>query len=122
MLPHAGAGAGQAVEDGWVLGRVLSEYVGKERSKALPDLEACARLYQSVRLPRAQKVQATSRKSGPLYDMQSPELIDKEFEECVPILAETLVDRMKFIWEAELDKAYEETRASLGVVSNGVSQ
>ena len=118
MLPHAGAGAGQAVEDGWVLGRVLSEYVSKSTPSRLPNLDACAALYQSVRLPRAQKVQATSRNSGPLYDMKSPELVDKDFETCVPIVADKLRDRMKFIWEAELDKAYEDVRASVGAVSS----
>lgn len=121
MLPHAGAGAGQAVEDGWILGRILSEYVGKARSKALPTLQARTTLYQKVRLPRAQKVQATSRASGPLYGMKSPSLIDKAFDECVPIVADTLRDRMKFIWEAELDKAYEDARASFETVSNGAN-
>ena len=120
MLPHAGAGAGQAVEDGWVLGRVLSEYIGKGKSKALPNLEACAQLYQNIRLPRAQKVQATSRNSGPLYDMQTPELVDKDVEQCVPIIADTLKDRMKFIWEAELDKAYDEARESLNGASKNI--
>ena len=122
VLPHAGAGAGagQAVEDAWVLGRVLSEYVGKTRPKTLTTLEACAKLYQDVRLPRAQRVQSTSRSSGAIYDMKSPELKNKDFEECVPIVADTLKDRMKFIWEADLDKAYEDARAAVGSV-DGVS-
>ena len=32
MLPHLGAGAGQSVEDGWVLGRALSEYLSESSS------------------------------------------------------------------------------------------
>lgn len=56
MLPHQGAGAGQAIEDSWILGRVLQDMF---RATALmtepPKLEQWMRLYQSVRLPRAQK-------------------------------------------------------------------
>lgn len=112
VLPHAGAGAGQAVEDGWVLGRTLSEYLGESDLENLGSLEACAAFYQKVRLPRAQKVQATSRTNGPTYDMQSPSMKDKDYESCVPIIANTLKDRMNFIWEAELDKAYDDAKAA----------
>ncbi|TKA61619.1 hypothetical protein B0A55_11301, partial [Friedmanniomyces simplex] len=116
MLPHLGAGAGQSMEDGWLLGRALSEYLpnansnppsSKNRNPHFASLESTAQLYQTVRLPRAQKTQATSRAAGNTYEMQTADMLDKGFEECVPLIAERTRERMKWVWEEDLDAAYE---------------
>lgn len=114
MLPHLGAGAGQSLEDGWVLGRALSERLSSLSSsnRHFASLEQTAKLYQTVRLPRAQKTQATSRAAGNTYELQTDDMIDKSLEECLPILAERTRERMKWVWEEDLDAAYEKVRNS----------
>ncbi|KAK5135208.1 hypothetical protein LTR08_005457 [Meristemomyces frigidus] len=120
MLPHLGAGAGQAMEDGWVLGRALSEHLSGAKNSHFESLESTAKLYQTVRLPRAQKTQATSRAAGDTYEMQSAEMLEKTFEECIPFIAEQTRERMKFVWEEDLDAAYEKIRDGLdGKEPNG---
>ncbi|KAI9704648.1 MAG: hypothetical protein M1820_005396 [Bogoriella megaspora] len=111
MLPHLGAGAGQSLEDGWVLGRALAEYL--RQAPGMETLENCAQHYQDVRLPRAQKVQRTSRVAGDTYEMQTEDMISKSYEECVPMMAERTRERMKWVWEDDLDKAYETMRNSV---------
>jgi salicylate hydroxylase len=51
MLPFMAQGAAQAIEDGAALATCLTETSG---------VEAALRLYESVRLPRASKIQAMS--------------------------------------------------------------
>lgn len=110
MLPHLGAGAGQAMEDGWVLGRALSEHFAGSTISHFDSLESTAQLYQTVRMPRAQKTQATSRAAGNTYEMQTDDMIDKSFDECCPMIADRTRERMKWVWEEDLDAAYESRR------------
>ncbi|KAK4541139.1 hypothetical protein LTR36_008213 [Oleoguttula mirabilis] len=119
MLPHLGAGAGQAMEDGWLLGRALSERLSRSDNSHFQTLESTAQLYQSVRLPRAQKTQATSRAAGNTYEMQTDDMLDKTFEECVPMIAERTRERMKWVWEEDLDAAYEKARDGAGSLASG---
>lgn len=111
MLPHLGAGAGQAIEDGWLLGRAFSDYLTNAPSKHFATLASSMGFYQSVRLPRAQKTQATSRAAGDTYEMQSADMVGKTFEECVPIMASKTRERMKRVWEEDVDVTYDEARA-----------
>ena len=110
MLPHLGAGAGQSLEDGWVLGRALSEYLTSSAKAHFTSLASTAQLYQDVRLPRAQKTQVTSRAAGNTYEMQTDDMLDKTFDECCPLIAERTRERMKWVWEEDLDAAYEKVR------------
>lgn len=110
MLPHLGAGAGQGMEDGWVLGRALSDYLQQRESSQSATLETVASLYQAARLPRAQKAQSTSRVVGNTYDCQTEDLIDLTFEECCPILGERIASAMKWVWDEDLDICYENAR------------
>ncbi|KAF2769638.1 FAD/NAD(P)-binding domain-containing protein [Teratosphaeria nubilosa] len=110
MLPHLGAGAGQAVEDAWVLGRAFGDFLAGAKNEHFASLERMAQLYQDVRLPRAQKVQRTSRLAGDTYEFQAEDMKDKTLEECIPIMAERTSERMKWVWEEDLDAAYEKAR------------
>ncbi|KAH9811175.1 FAD binding domain [Teratosphaeria destructans] len=110
MLPHLGAGAGQAVEDAWVLGRALQDFLAGAKNEHFASLEKTMQLYQDVRLPRAQKVQRTSRLAGDTYEFQAEDMKDKTLEECIPIMAERTRERMKWVWEEDLDAAYEKAR------------
>lgn len=123
MLPHLGAGAGQSLEDGWVLGRAISECLTSSPNAHFTSLSSTAQLYQSVRLPRAQKTQRTSRAAGDTYELQTDDMIDKSFEECLPMIAERTRERMKWVWEEDLDAAYEKMRDGKdGMAENGIDQ
>lgn len=110
MLPHLGAGAGQSLEDAWVLGRTLGEHLQGSDPERLGSLEGCAAHYQAVRKPRAQKVQRTSRIAGDTYEMQAEDMLDKSYEDCLPLMAERTASRMKFVWEEDLDEAYDKAK------------
>ena len=122
MMPHQGAGAGQAAEDGYVLARCLSGYFdATHTSPSHSSLSQWMQLYQTVRLPRAQKVAKTSKEAGETYEMVTDDLIDKSFEECLPIVAESTRTRMKWVWSEDLGSVYEKAKAEAGLsVANGV--
>jgi len=111
MVPHQGAGAGQAIEDGYIIGRTIYDFLSnrsttdKNRSQ-----EDWLNIYQAVRLPRAEKVQATSRQAGELYELEASELKGLTYEECVPKVANILKDRMSWIWSEDIDQAYEKAK------------
>jgi len=63
MLPFLSQGAAMAIEDGYVLARVLAN----EQSVA-----AALRKYEALRLPRTRRVQLESRKRGHTYHTVSP--------------------------------------------------
>lgn len=64
-------------------------------------------LYQEVRLPRAQKAQATARQAGEVYEMQTPEMKGKAYEDCLPLVRDSLKDRMQWIWAGDIEAEYE---------------
>lgn len=117
MMPHQGAGAGQAVEDAYVLARCLDGFLsaaeGENGKETKRTLQEWMNLYQEVRLPRAQKVARTSKEAGELYEMVNPELKDLPFEECLPIINEKISSRMKWIWSEDVGDAFEKARDSL---------
>ena len=59
MLPHQGAGVGQAFEDGWVLANVLSH-----PAVTLATLPAALKIYDDVRRPYSQGIAAGSAQNG----------------------------------------------------------
>ncbi|KAK4941267.1 hypothetical protein LTR10_018803 [Elasticomyces elasticus] len=117
LVPHQGAGAGQTIEDGYILARSLQQYFkavksysGNDGNVAKPPRELLKRLmtvYQDVRLPRAQRVQVTSREAGNLYEFHAPEYKGLSFEESLPVFKDKVIGRMKWIWEDDLDAAFE---------------
>lgn len=110
--PHQGAGAGQAVEDGYILAKALADWLvgGRESS-----LKKWMELYQRIRLPRAQKVVTTSRQAGELYEFESPDLINLSYDEALPTVAERLQTRMNWIWSEDLDAIYDQQRREAGL-------
>ncbi|KAG1752199.1 hypothetical protein EDB19DRAFT_1627833 [Suillus lakei] len=67
MRPHLGAGAGQAIEDAFVLGRLLAHPL-----IMLDNVPTALKAYQDVRLPFAQFVARESERTGYMYDFYSP--------------------------------------------------
>lgn len=72
-------------------------------------------LYQSVRLPRAQKAQITSRQAGDVYEMQGPDFQALSFEQCLPIVRDKLKDRMAWVWSGDVEQDYLAVKARLCV-------
>jgi 2-polyprenyl-6-methoxyphenol hydroxylase-like FAD-dependent oxidoreductase len=62
MLPHAGQGAAQALEDAVALGRVL---------EGSPDIDAALRRYERSRFDRTSRVVMTARRNARLASVRS---------------------------------------------------
>lgn len=88
MVPHQGAGAGQALEDAYVLASLLTD-------------EACNRhnadevlaAFEKVRHERTCKVQRTSHEAGDLYEYSAPGPGDDE-----AAIAAELETRFDWLW------------------------
>ncbi|KAH8817164.1 hypothetical protein F5884DRAFT_748635 [Xylogone sp. PMI_703] len=111
MLPHQSAGGGQAIEDGYILGKVVQGYLSQRQSQDVEkekakSLERWLKLYQDVRLPRAQRIQRSSRETGAIYEMSNDEMKDKSYDECCKILHDKMQNRMNAIWTEDVDDAY----------------
>lgn len=113
--PHQGAGAGQAVEDGYVLARALADWLGRGDNQRNGSLREWMGLYQRIRLPRAQKVVVTSRQAAELYEFEQPDVLERSYDEAVPLVAERLHTRMNWIWHEDLDGIYEKARQEAGL-------
>lgn len=94
-----------------MLGLVVRDYLANPTA----GLSTYTSLYQSVRLPRAQKAQITSRQAGDVYEMQGPDFEGLSFVECLPIVAEKLSHRMAWVWSGDIDKDYIIEKRRLGV-------
>jgi salicylate hydroxylase len=115
MVPHQSAGGGQAIEDAYIISKALAEYLDEKttnRARA-PGLEKWMNLYQTIRLPRSQRVQETSREAGLLFQLQVPEMQGKSYDESLPILVEGVNGRFKWIWSEDIDVAYDRARTEM---------
>lgn len=96
-----------------MLGRALQDYFSAPRTARTQTLEQSLRLYHSIRYPRAERVQITSRQAGDLYQLKTKELAGLDYEEALPIVKAMIQDRMKWIWAEDIDKFYEQARLEL---------
>ncbi|KIJ63558.1 hypothetical protein HYDPIDRAFT_168382 [Hydnomerulius pinastri MD-312] len=71
MTPHLGAGAGQAVEDAFVLGRLLSHPLID-----LPRVPVALQVYQDIRLPFSIWAARESLRTGWMYFFMAPGFYD----------------------------------------------
>ncbi|KAI0364701.1 FAD/NAD(P)-binding domain-containing protein [Pilatotrama ljubarskyi] len=69
MMPYQGAGAGQSIEDAYVLATLLAD---SRTTRAT--LDRALHAYDTARRPFAQRVQAASRENGLLYTLNYPGL------------------------------------------------
>jgi salicylate hydroxylase len=84
-------------------------------NRAAGTLKQWTQLYQDVRLPRAQKAQATARQAGTVYEMQTPEMEGKPYEDCLPLVRDSLKDRMNWVWHGDIDIEYEVKKEHIGL-------
>lgn len=73
MLPHLGAGAGQAIEDAVL----LSQLLGHPQTTA-SNIPSVLLAYDRVRVPRATMAQRGSQRSGDIYDGYGQSGLTKE--------------------------------------------
>ncbi len=104
MLPHQGAGAGQGLEDAYFLARLLGD-VQVSRG----NLDALLAAYDTLRRPRACRVQRTSWEAGELYELRDPAVGDDK-----QALGATLASRFAWLWNHDLDADVRDARARLG--------
>jgi salicylate hydroxylase len=106
LIGRKGAGAGQAIEDGYILGRALQDYFKSMSPSGGGQLRAWTQVYQDVRLPRAQRVAMTSRDAVEIYQAQADMMKDLPFDQCVPEIRKRLMSRMKWVWTDDIDAEY----------------
>lgn len=103
MPPHQGAGAGQAMEDAFVLAEVLGASNGA-------DVKAALKAYEAVRTPRSQKVLQTSVEAmGFWSDIHHAELS----EEDVRRFAQEAQERFRWIWQDDIAGQARRARESM---------
>lgn len=91
--PHQGAGAGMAVEDALILSRLLAS-IG-----SAGELESAFAAYDAVRRPRSQRLVASSRKIGEVYDFE-----DEIIGDNMKAMREYLEHAWDWIWNENLNR------------------
>ncbi|KDR75249.1 hypothetical protein GALMADRAFT_157105 [Galerina marginata CBS 339.88] len=94
MSPHQGAGAGQAIEDAYILAQLLSRATAQT---LLQFLDA----YQAVRLPAANRVLNGSYESGMMYEF------DSKYGDDYEMLGPAIQRQWEWIDEISLDETLE---------------
>lgn len=104
--PHQGAGAGQAIEDAFVLSNLLGQV------KSTKEIEEAFHAYDAVRRPRSQKVVKTSRDAAKIYEFEDGELgVDLEK------IRRRLEERYDWIWDEDLPAQLRRAQEVMGSVS-----
>lgn len=93
MLPHQGAGAGQAIEDAQVLAALLAQ---PQVSKA--NIPTVFKAWEQARQKRGSKVQSTSHECGDVFEFAMPD-IGKDRNK----LDGNLSTRWDWIWQYDTD-------------------
>ena len=104
MLPHQGAGAGQGLEDAWLLARLLGDTRVLENNA-----QNVLQVYDEIRRPRACRVQRTSWEAGELYEFRDPQVEGQE-----SLLSTTLASRFDWLWNHDMQSDLAQARTRLG--------
>ncbi|KAK5657177.1 hypothetical protein OQA88_3234 [Cercophora sp. LCS_1] len=92
--PHLGNGAGQVMEDAYVLSGLLGTHLPKTEE----DIEKVYKAYDAVRRPRSQQLVRYSHVTGMTYSMQEPG-VEGDFEKMRKVLGE----RLRWLLETDLE-------------------
>ncbi|KAH8676635.1 hypothetical protein BGZ60DRAFT_447047 [Tricladium varicosporioides] len=105
--PHQGAGAGQAIEDAYIISHLL----GKVDS--VNDIEKAFKAYDAIRRPRSQKVVTTSRDAAAIYEFEDEELgFDLEK------IRKRLETRYDWIWNEDMPQQLKKAQELMGAKAN----
>lgn len=106
--PHKGSGAGMAIEDSYILGNLISQALAKENVDSGKAIAAAFRVYDATRRERTQRLVEDSRETGTVYELEHPQFgADKQK------LKETLLTRMDWVWEHDVEKELVSSSAKL---------
>ncbi|EMD38820.1 hypothetical protein CERSUDRAFT_151487 [Gelatoporia subvermispora B] len=112
MTTHQGSGAGEAIDDAYILGRLLAHPLTMRAR-----IPAVLNLYESVRLRAAAEIVRRSRLTGLMYEFSAPgsyDGADRENErEHLNKLGEDLYGVWTWQWEGEPDAEWEGAEAKL---------
>jgi salicylate hydroxylase len=100
--PHHGAGAGMAVEDAFILSRLLTSI------ESVGELEIAFAAYDAVRRPRSQRLVASSRKLGEVYNFE-----DRAIGDNMKAMREYLEHAWDWIWKEDLGRQLEKAQVLL---------
>ncbi|KAH7364504.1 hypothetical protein BKA65DRAFT_390107 [Rhexocercosporidium sp. MPI-PUGE-AT-0058] len=101
--PHQGAGAGQAIEDAFVLSNLLGQV------KTTNEIEKAFHAYDAVRRPRSQKVVRTSREAAAIYEFE-----DENLGTDLENIKTRLEERYDWIWDEDLPKQLKAAQDIMG--------
>lgn len=104
MVPHQGAGAGQALEDAYVLASLLTDQAC-DRHNAQQVLAA----FEAVRHARTCQVQRASHQAGDLYEYSAPGIGDDEAK-----ISSELETRFDWLWNHDPQDDVAAARERLG--------
>ncbi len=111
MTPHQGSGAGQAIEDAYVLAALLTH-----PSMTRESIPRALKIYEKVRLPHANEIQRRSRENGRLYEFvpseQHPHLSaganNADVDQLVKDIVDVAVENWKWAWTTDVETEKEE--------------
>ncbi|KAI0666040.1 hypothetical protein C8Q78DRAFT_995036 [Trametes maxima] len=116
MTTHFGAGGGQAIEDAYILGRLLAD--SRTSLSRVPEV---FQIYQDLRLPFARRVVNDARQVGLMYEFSWPGLHDgissnaASEEEALALekqqlsgLADAIQDLWQWQWKERFEDQWEE--------------
>jgi salicylate hydroxylase len=110
--PHQGAGAGQAIEDAYILSSLLGQI------NNVDEIEKAFSAYDAIRRPRSQKVVTTSRDAAKIYEFEDDELGNN-----LENIQKRLGERYRWIWDedmvAQKDKAMDSLKSEGVTVNSG---
>ena len=112
MAPFQGSGAGQAIEDAYILGSLLGH-----PKVTLETVSDALKIYEAIRLPHANEVQRRSAQAGWLLSFQDPisaQILDdpsgKVSKECTGDdigklweTGHTLITRWMWAWSTDIE-------------------
>lgn len=106
---HAGAGAGMAVEDAFI----LSELISDSQIHSVLDLPTVFAVYNDMRQPRTQRLVQHSRQNGNLFQLRKPGV-----EDDIEKVKADLVNRQQWIWDIDLNEHLKDAKMELSAACN----
>ncbi|KJA23632.1 hypothetical protein HYPSUDRAFT_215178 [Hypholoma sublateritium FD-334 SS-4] len=108
MLPHQGSGAGQAIEDAYILGLLLGH-----PSTTRATLSRALQIYDDIRRPFSQRVQERSRLNGQYFTLSCQEIDfnaipEHEMLTKLKILGKVFTKNWEWAWMSSLGGSVEE--------------
>ncbi|THU98831.1 FAD/NAD(P)-binding domain-containing protein [Dendrothele bispora CBS 962.96] len=111
MSPHFGIGAGQAMEDAYVLGGLLCKLTSDE------EISSFLKIYDDIRRPFANRVLQNSRQQGLFYQFNMPgfrDLVGDTSPEHLATLGDILTRRWAFAWNETVENDRNKAISMLG--------